>query len=155
MAMEINSGTAVGRFISGISQQHWLSLALLALHGTLVLELADPLAWALLLSHFGFFLLWQPLWRGGQKLVAGQAVLIIGAAVLLIAAASWWLMALWMSVLLSLIGGNVPGIKNFRQRLVSLLALPMDTFSTVDLSLRKIQKLSISATLWFQRWDLC
>ena len=122
MAMEINSGTAVGRFIGGIGQQHWLSLALLALHGTLVLELADPLARALLLSHFGFFLLWQPLWRGGQKLVAGQAVLIIGAAVLLIAAASWWLMALWMSVLLSLIGGNVPGIKNFRQRLVSLLA---------------------------------
>ena len=122
MAMEINSGTAVGRFIGGIGQQHWLSLALLALHGTLVLELADPLARALLLSHFGFFLLWQPLWRGGQKLVAGQAVLIIGAAALLIAAASWWLMALWMSVLLSLIGGNVPGIKNFRQRLVSLLA---------------------------------
>ena len=122
MAMEINSGTAVGRFIEGIGQQHWLSLALLALHGTLVLELADPLARALLLSHFGFFLLWQPLWRGGQKLVAGQSVLIIGAAVLLIAAASWWLMALWMSVLLSLIGGNVPGIKNFRQRLVSMLA---------------------------------
>jgi len=122
MAMEINSGTVVGRAIGAIGQQHWLSLALLALHGTLVLELADPLARALLLSHFGFFLLWQPLWRGGQKLVPGQAVLIVGAAVLLIAAASWWLMALWISVLLSLIGGNVPGIKNLRQRLVSLLA---------------------------------
>ncbi len=122
MAMEINSGTMVGRAIGGIRQQHWLSLALLALHGTLVLELADPLARALLLSHFGFFLLWQPLWRGEQKLIPGQAVLIIGAAILLIAAASWWLMALWLSVLLSLIGGNVPGIKNFRQRVVSLLA---------------------------------
>jgi hypothetical protein len=122
MAMEINSGTAVGRAIAGIRQQHWLSLALLALHGTLVLELADPLARALLLSHFGFFLLWQPLWRGEQKLIPGQAGLIIGAAILLIAASSWWLMALWISVLLSLIGGNVPGIKNLRQRLVSLLA---------------------------------
>ena len=122
MAMEINSGTAVGRAVAAIGQQHWLSLALLALHGSLVLELADPLARALLLSHFGFFLLWQPLWRGGQKLVPGQVVLIIGAAVLLIAAGSWWLMALWISVLISLIGGNVPGIKNLRQRLVSLLA---------------------------------
>ena len=122
MTIEINSGTAVGRALGGLRQQHWLSLALLALHVTLVLALADPLARALLLSHFGFFLLWQPLWRGGQKLFPGQVGLIIGAAVLLIAAGSWWLMALWISVLFSLIGGNVPGIKNFGQRIVSLLA---------------------------------
>jgi hypothetical protein len=95
---------------------------LLALHGALVLELGDPLAKALLLSHFGFFLLWQPLWRGEQKLIPGQAILIIGAAVMLIAAGSWWLMALWLAVLFSLIGGNVPGMKNVGQRLVSLLA---------------------------------
>jgi len=122
MAMEINSGTAVGRIVAAMRQQHWLSLALLALHGALMLDLADPLARALLLSHFGFFLLWQPLWRGEQKLIPSQVLLIIGAAVLLIAAGSWWLMALWISVLFSLIGGNVPGIKNLGRRMVSLLA---------------------------------
>jgi hypothetical protein len=108
--------------VAGIRQEHWLSLTLLALHSALLLELGDPLAKALLLTHFGFFLLWQPLWRGEQKLIPGQAILIIGAAVLLIAAGSWWLMALWLAVLFSLIGGNVPGIKNIRQRVVSLLA---------------------------------
>jgi signal transduction histidine kinase len=122
MAMEINSGSAVGRVIAALRQQHWLSLALLALHGAIMLDLADPLAQALMLSHFGFFLLWQPLWRGEKKLIPGQAVLIIGAAVLLIVASSWWLMALWIAVLFSLIGGNVPGIKNYGQRIVSLLA---------------------------------
>jgi len=122
MAMEINSGSVVARTIAALRHQHWLSLALLALHGALILDLADPLAQALMLSHFGFFLLWQPLWRGEQKLIPGQAVLIIGAAVLLIVASSWWLMALWISVLFSLIGGNVPGIKNLGQRIVSLLA---------------------------------
>ncbi len=122
MAMEINSGSVVARSIAALRQQHWLSLALLALHGALILDLADPLAQALMLSHFGFFLLWQPLWRGERKLIPAQAVLIIGAAVLLIVAGSWWLMALWLSVLFSLIGGNVPGIKNFGQRVVSLLA---------------------------------
>jgi signal transduction histidine kinase len=122
MAMEINSGTAVGRVVAAMRQQHWLSLALLSLHGALMLDLADPLAQALMLSHFGFFLLWQPLWRGEQKLIPGQVLLIIGAAVLLIAAGSWWLMALWISVLFSLIGGNVPGIKNLGRRIVSLLA---------------------------------
>lgn len=122
MAAEIRSESGFARMVAGIRQEHWLSLTLLALHGALLLELGDPLAKALLLSHFGFFLLWQPLWRGEQKLIPGQAILIIGAAVLLIAAGSWWLMALWLAVLFSLIGGNVPGIKNIRQRVVSLLA---------------------------------
>jgi signal transduction histidine kinase len=122
MAMEINSDNMVARAIAALRQQHWLSLALLALHGAIILDLADPLAQALMLSHFGFFLLWQPLWRGEQKLIPGQALLIIGTAVLLIVANSWWLMALWISVLFSLIGGNVPGIKNLGQRVVSMLA---------------------------------
>lgn len=122
MAAEIRSESGFARMVAGIRQEHWLSLTLLALHFALLLELGDPLAKALLLSHFGFFLLWQPLWRGEQKLIPGQAILIIGAAVLLIAAGSWWLMALWLAVLFSLIGGNVPGIKNIRQRVVSLLA---------------------------------
>ena len=122
MAAEIRSESGFARAVAGIRQEHWLSLTLLALHGALLLELGDPLAKALLLSHFGFFLLWQPLWRGEQKLIPGQVVLIIGAAVLLIAVGSWWLMALWLAVLFSLIGGNVPGIKNIRQRIVSLLA---------------------------------
>ena len=121
MNAESTASTPTQRAIAAIRQQHWLSLALLALHGALMLELSDPLARALLLSHFGFFLLWQPLWRGGQKLIPGQVVLIVTAAVLLIAAASYWVMALWISVLFSLIGGNVPGIKNVRQRAVSLL----------------------------------
>ena len=122
MNSEATAPHSIQRAIAAIRQQHWLSLALLALHGALLLELADPLARALLLSHFGFFLLWQPLWRGEQKLVPGQVGLIIAAAVLMIAAASYWIMALWISVLFSLIGGNVPGIKNVRQRVVSLLA---------------------------------
>jgi len=122
MNAEATAHSAIQRAVAAIQQQHWLSLTLLALHGALMLDLTDPLARALMLSHFGFFLLWQPLWRGGQKLVPGQVGLIIAAAALLIAAASYWVMALWISVLFSLIGGNVPGIKNFRQRIVSLLA---------------------------------
>jgi hypothetical protein len=122
MNAEATAQNPIQRAILAIRQQHWLSLALLVLHCALMLELSDPLARALLLSHFGFFLLWQPLWRGGQKLFPGQVGLIVAAAVLLIAAGSWWLMALWISVLFSLIGGNVPGIKNYGQRVVSLLA---------------------------------
>lgn len=122
MNTTVQTESPMQRILGSLRQQHWLSLTLLALHGALMLDLADPLARALLLSHFGFFLLWQPLWHGERKLVPAQVVLIVGAAVLLIAAASWWLMALWLAVLVSVIGGNVPGMKNLRQRMVSLLA---------------------------------
>lgn len=122
MAVEINRGSPLSRFIASLRQEHWLALMLLALHGSLALELSDPLAQALLISHFGLFLLWQPLWRGEHRLVGRQVALILVGGALLVAARSWWLMALWLAVLFSLIGGNVPGIKNFGQRVVSILA---------------------------------
>ena len=105
-----------------LRQQHLLSLMLLALHFALILDLQDLLSRAMLLSHAGFFLLWQPLWRGEQRLQVTQMALIVAGGVLLIVAGSWWLIALWLSILFALIGGNVPGIKNFGQRLTTLLA---------------------------------
>ena len=122
MPAEINSPSILGRFIAGLRQEHWLSLMLLALHGALALELGDPLAQALLVSHFGLFLIWQPVWRAEQKLMPGHVALILVGGTLLVAAQNWWLIALWISVLFSLIGANMPGIKNFGQRMVSLLA---------------------------------
>ncbi|MGD2138790.1 MAG: hypothetical protein PVH25_00215 [Burkholderiales bacterium] len=128
MSVEINPVTEqvpkgrIARLIGSMRQEHWLSLMLLALHGGLVLELTDPLARALLTTHFGLFLLWQPLWRGEQRLVVRQVVLILIAGAFLVVAGSWWLMALWISILFSLIGGNMPGIRNVRQRAGSFLA---------------------------------
>ena len=95
---------------------------LLGLHVALAFGIDMPVSKAFLLFHFGCFLLWQPVWRGDQKVYVGQALLIVGAAALLVSSASWWLMALWLSVLFALIGGEVPAIKHFGQRAVSLIA---------------------------------
>jgi len=128
MSVEINpaSGAAphggIARLIRSLREEQWLSLMLLALHGGLMLELTDPLARALLTSHFGLFLLWQPLWRGEQQLHGRQVALILVAGSILVVAGNWWLMALWISVLFSLIGGNIRGIRNVAQRVASLLA---------------------------------
>jgi signal transduction histidine kinase len=128
MSVEINPASEQAptarttRVIGALRQEHWLSMMLVALHGGLILELAEPLARALLTTHFGLFLLWQPLWRGEQRLVVRQVVLILVAGAVLVAAGSWWLMALWISVLFALIGGNMPGIRNVRQRIGSMLA---------------------------------
>jgi hypothetical protein len=110
------------RPLQRLRQQDWLALMLLALHAALVSGLDTALSKACMLSHFGCFLLWQPVWRGEQKLYVGQTLVILGAAAVLVASESWWLIALWICVLFALIGGEVPGIKNVGRRVVSLLA---------------------------------
>jgi hypothetical protein len=105
-----------------LRQQDWLALMLLGLQAALMFGLESPLSKAFLLSHFGCFLLWQPVWRGEQTLYVGQALFILGAAATLVALESWWFIALWICVLFAFIGGEVPGIKNVGTRLVSLIS---------------------------------
>ena len=113
---------AVLRVLLSLRQQDWLAFMLLGLHVALAFGIDMPVSKAFLLFHFGCFLLWQPVWRGDQKVYVGQALLIVGAAALLVTSASWWLLALWLSVLFGLIGGEVPAIKHFGQRAISLIA---------------------------------
>ena len=110
------------RGLLAVRQQDWLALMLLGLHVALAFGIDAAISQAFLLFHFGCFLLWQPVWRGEQKVYLGQAALIVGAATLLVASDSWWLMALWLCILFALIGGEVPAIKNVGQRIVSLIA---------------------------------
>jgi signal transduction histidine kinase len=128
MSVEINptSGKSsqgkIAHLLASLRQEQWLALMLLTLHAALILGLKDPLARALLMTHFGLFLLWQPLWSGEQELVTKQVALVLVGGTVLVVAGNWWLMALWISMLFSLIGGDMPGIKNVGQRAASLLA---------------------------------
>ena len=100
----------------------WLGLMLLALHAATAWGVGTVLASALLLAHFGLFLLWQPLWQGGGELRLSQAFLVIVIGVLLATFSNWWLIAVWLATLTALIGGGVPSITRGRQRAVSMLA---------------------------------
>lgn len=109
------------RFITA-HPQLWLGLMLLALHSALAWEIDEWWARALLLVHFGLFLMWQPLWRGEGNLEPRHAFLVVIVGFMLAAWNNWWLAAVWLAVLFGLIGGSVPGIADRRQRFVSLLA---------------------------------
>lgn len=95
---------------------------LLTLHGALAWGIADWWQRALLLAHFGLFLIWQPVWRGEQRMPVAQALLVLGIGVLFAVAGNWWLIATWMAVLFGLIGGSVPGTAGRGDRLAALLA---------------------------------
>ncbi|MEW6313752.1 MAG: HAMP domain-containing sensor histidine kinase [Pseudomonadota bacterium] len=89
-------------------QRRWLLIIMLGLlHAVMMVGPDHEWARALMISHFGVFLLWQPLWRGEAKLGASGAVFIVlafGAVMLLL---GWGLLAFWMGGLFALMGGRV------------------------------------------------
>ena len=86
----------------------WLLLAMLALlHMALWLGVDNVWSRSLLLTHFGLFLLWQPLWRGEHELRLGGVVFIACASGVVLLWLNWWLLAFWMAGLFALVGGRV------------------------------------------------
>ncbi len=102
--------------------QWWFGVMLLALHAALAWGIDSLFSRAMLLVHFGVFLIWQPVWRGERNLDSRQAFLVVIVGLLLAGWNSWWLMAVWLAVLFALIGGNLFGTEQPRQRLAALLA---------------------------------
>ena len=90
---------------------------LLALHASLAWGIDSLFSRAMLLVHFGIFLIWQPVWRGERNLEARQAFLVVIVGLLLAGWNSWWLMAVWLAVLFALIGGNLLGSEQPRHGL--------------------------------------
>ena len=96
---------------------------LITLHFALAWGIEAWWARGLMLAHFGFFLMWQPVWRADREISAISALLVIGVGLALGFIASWWLVALWLGVLIGLIGGKAFGAESARQRASSLIAL--------------------------------
>ncbi len=105
-----------------VRPQWWFGAMLLALHAALAWGIESLFARAMLLAHFGIFLIWQPVWRGERKLDSRQAFLVVIVGLFLAGWNSWWLMAVWLAVLFALIGGNLLGSEQPRQRMAALLA---------------------------------
>ncbi|MEN3354374.1 MAG: hypothetical protein V7640_2532 [Betaproteobacteria bacterium] len=102
--------------------QRSLGLMLFALHAAIAWGMDDWWARAFLLVHLGLFLLWQPVWRGEREIERSEAFSVLAVACLLVGWHSWWLIAVWLAILVGLIGGSVPRLAERRQRLISILA---------------------------------
>lgn len=102
----------------------WLSLAMLVtLHFALWLGIDSIWTRPLLFAHLGLFLLWQPLWRGEERLSSRSAAIIVFASSLALVWLNWWLLAFWVSGLFSLVGGRVFALQSRWQRLRYLLVM--------------------------------
>lgn len=107
-----------------IVDSRYLSLAmLLTLHLALWAGVDSIWSRPLLFAHVGFFLLWQPLWRGEEHLSTRRSITIITISALAMWWLNWWVLAFWVSGLFALVGGRVFTFQRLRQRLRYLLAM--------------------------------
>jgi hypothetical protein len=84
-----------------------MALTILSLHALLVWGDSSIFFNALLLCHYGFFLLWQPILRQNTLLSWKQAMMIVAFAVsVAVLFKSLWFIAFWVAGLFSLIGGR-------------------------------------------------
>jgi signal transduction histidine kinase len=93
-----------------LSHRYWklLTLAMLVLlHVAAMLGIDDIWARAVLIAHFGIFMVWQPFLQGDQRLHAGEVLAVVIAAIVILFALNWWLLGLWVAVLAGLVGGKV------------------------------------------------
>ena len=80
---------------------------LVLLHLTAMRGVEDVWARALMLAHFGLFILWQPFMRGEQSLTPLQIFAIALICLLTMLFWNWWLMLLWLCILAGVVGGKV------------------------------------------------
>jgi signal transduction histidine kinase len=107
-----------------IGSGRWLSMAMLAtLHIALWAGVESIWSRPFLFAHLGLFLLWQPLWRGEERLTTRSAVTIVGFSVIALIWLNWWILAFWVSGLFSLVGGRVFTFQSIWQRVRYLLVM--------------------------------
>ena len=96
---------------------------LVLLHLTAMRGVEDFWARALMLAHFGLFILWQPFMRGEQSLTPLQLAVIALICLLAMFFWNWWLMLLWLCMLAGVVGGKVFAFQERWQRYFHLTVL--------------------------------
>lgn len=99
-----------------------MALMMLSLHGLLVWGENGHLHTALLLCHYGFFLLWQPVMRQSDKLSWKMVGIVLTGAYLTTFLTNWWVTAFWIAGLFSLIGGRVLSSEASHSKVPNILA---------------------------------
>jgi histidine kinase/DNA gyrase B/HSP90-like ATPase len=88
--------------------RRWVVIGmLLSLHAAMISESGSGLQRLLLLSHFGFFLVWQPFIAAERELRVFSALLLVILTGTILYLLPGWLIVMWMLILLGILGGRV------------------------------------------------
>ena len=100
-----------------------LLLMLVLLHAGFVWGRGEAWGQAMVLAHYGVFLLWQPFFSGQQHLPWPRAIGVLAVGAALAALDSIWAAALWAVLLAGLLGGVTVSLKPLKERIGLWLAV--------------------------------
>lgn len=100
-----------------------LASLLICLHAGVVWGHGEAWGQAMVLVHYGIFLLWQPFFSGQQNLTWPRALGVMGVGAALAALDNMWAAALWIVLLAGLLGGVAVGVKSAKERVGLWLAV--------------------------------
>ena len=60
-----------------------------------------------LLIHFGLFLLWQPIFSTERELKVAASLLLVGITAIVMFTLAGWMLAMWLALLIGIMGGKV------------------------------------------------
>ncbi len=98
-----------------------LVMMLEMLHLSIWLDFGSTISRSFMLSHLGLFLIWQPVWRGDEKLSIGNTLLFIVFTLTLTIWLNLWLLFAWLILLIGFISGRVTVDR--KESVIYLLAL--------------------------------
>ncbi len=105
------------------NSQRILALMLLSLHAFLIWgEEYKTLQQTFFLCTYGLFLIWQPVWRGTEKLSKPAIALFIGVGTIALLYMNWWFAAIWICILFGLLGGRIFSDETKSNRVIHILA---------------------------------
>lgn len=84
-----------------------LALMLECLHFSIWLDFGDLLSRSFMLIHLGLFLIWQPVWRGDEKISWQNSLIFLVLMLTFVTFLNWWLMFGWLILLSGFAGGRV------------------------------------------------
>ena len=99
-----------------------MALMLLSLHALMIWGDNSQFFSALFLCHYGFFLLWQPIFHHNKKLSWPSILVVLIGATFALYYMNWWITAFWIAGLFALIGGRIISGETTRARLPNILA---------------------------------
>ncbi len=93
-----------------------LALMLVLMHAAFVWGEGQGWGRAVILVHYGVFLLWQPFLSGVQRLPWPRALVVVGVGIWLATWPSPWMGVFWCTMLAALLGGTAMGLATWRER---------------------------------------
>jgi signal transduction histidine kinase len=113
--------SSLARVIKERQQTIILALMLEMLHLSIWLDFGSPLSRSLMLVHLGLFLIWQPVWRGDEKLAWQNGLLFIALTIAFVIWMNWLLLFGWLILLTGFCGGRANIYR--RERYINIIVL--------------------------------